>query len=140
MAKTKSNRLEKVNVDIAKFMGYTKVRVGYYGLDSTSWQVKNEAWCDKVGITNTGHYGVNVAANKWEHWHEFNYTSSWDKLQPAYHKIWAASRKHKFDTDDNIRSTHAFRSYYHSAIDENNVEKAAEAVVEFIEWFNEISK
>lgn len=60
--------------------------------DETKWQIDNEQWMSDIGIDEVGTYAVNVKENTWRHYHELNYTTSWDWLMP----IWSKASKEIF--------------------------------------------
>lgn len=75
---------------IATFMGYTLVKIGYFGTRTkTKWQVDNEKWMDKVGLDNIGNFWVNIKEDKFIDADNegLHYHSSWDSLMPVIEKI-----------------------------------------------------
>lgn len=80
--------IDVMNEAIARFMGYEKVTVGYFGCDDeTEWQRKHAFWMDKVGIESVGDYFVDVANDEWLFCDDVNYDKSWDALMPVVEKI-----------------------------------------------------
>lgn len=82
--------IPEMNETIALFMGYEKVRVGYFGskdgdleYDESEWQVSHEKWMDDVGMESVGFYFVNVPANIWHEVKNVEYHTSWDWLMPV---------------------------------------------------------
>ncbi len=90
---TEATEMEEIgNELIAKFMGYEKVRVGYWDDNDpddgeTQWQRDNNKWLEAHQIYNVGLYAVNLKENTWYHWEELNFHLSWDWLMPVIQKI-----------------------------------------------------
>ncbi len=74
---------------LANYMGFEKVKINHFGtIYETKWQLENEDWLNKVGLTNVGEYFVNLKEDLFfETDNEtVKYHSSWDWLLPVWHK------------------------------------------------------
>lgn len=88
---------------IVKFMGYERIRVGYYGVnagdedDETEFQRQNEKWLDDVGITDVGEYWVIVPLDLWfDAEKPLLYDQDWNQLM----KVWIAIRSKVWQTNN----------------------------------------
>lgn len=78
--------------NIAKFMGYEVVRIGFLGSDATKWQLKNADWLDKPEIVeqydnSVGDYFVNIGRNEIIRQEDVDYKNSWNDIMPVVEKI-----------------------------------------------------
>lgn len=122
---------------IASFMDFEFVTVGYFGCeDQTEWQVKNQEWCERVGLDSVGDYIVNTSTDLWFEVDEIKYHTSFDWIMPVWYKV----RDLKF-TDVKTQLEHSsikvsidYRICY-GTIDELFVE-----IFTAIQWYNTTSQ
>jgi hypothetical protein len=123
---------------IAEFLGYEKVRVGYFNdLDpedgQTEWQVQNEKWMERMGMENVGNYYVNVLHDKWFECEDAAYHTDWNKLMEAWDlcraKVWAKYMDYPSEYFK-LQEKYANKCIY------PDVKEAYETLVEAIKWFN----
>jgi hypothetical protein len=124
---------------ISQFMGFEKIRIGYYGdhksdWGETEWQVKNRDWIEKMGIDSIGDYVVNLSKNEYREWEDVAYDTSWDWLVPVVEKI----------ENLNQASVDIYYNCCEIAIPDDmirvdghsKIESTYKAVIEFIKWYN----
>ena len=86
--KISEEQIIQSNQLIAEFMGFEKVKIGYFGWhDETEWQKQNEKWIDDNGLESVGDFIVSLDDNQWFYWGEVAYHSDWNWLMPVVHKI-----------------------------------------------------
>lgn len=140
---TQSNEptISEMNEAIAVFIGFEKVRIGYFGCkdgdpeyDETDWQVANEKWLEKMGIENTGYYVVNVNGNEWYQWCDVEYHTSWDWLMPVVEKIKAIVREEK---DSGEKKSLPRWVPIQNELCNVNITNVHYCVYKFIQWYNQ---
>lgn len=122
---------------IAEFMGYERVRIGYFDDDDpeegeTEWQVKNRAWMDEVEINSVGEYYVNVPAKEWVEEEDLNYHQDWNKLMEVWYKFLGlrfAGHNDQFKHAE-IKTTVGYAILY------GDINLAYQRLVEAINWYN----
>lgn len=137
---TEQLTIKQQNEIIARFMGYEKVRIGYYGCkdgdpetDETEWQVKNEDWCNKMGIEDIGDYIVNIRTNKWHEWKDVKYNSDWSWFMP----VWDKFIDLRFSIPMQQLRHSELKSTVGLAILYGGIELAHNNISEAIQWYNQ---
>lgn len=132
---------------IAEFMGFNKVRVGYFGDSSeTKWQRDNKKWLEKNEIESVGTYIVNIKKNKCIEWGDVSYHKSFDWLIPVVDKIRDNNCliSIRFNRQMNTTNTTiaCFEDKWKKDLEFNGVgiESTYKAVIEFIKWYNQNKK
>lgn len=157
---TKKTSIAEMNEVIARFDGYEKVTVTYFGdIDETEWQRKYFKWMNKVGIEYVGDYIVNVEKDKWFKWNDVAYHRDWEWLMSVVEKIENVALDNKGGFI--LRSAAQVKIYYQACriiytpdeeSGDNNeeiiiqtkgrtkIEAVHKAVFKFIQWFNQQHK
>lgn len=126
--------IAEMNEVIARFEGYEKVTVNYFGdIDETDWQRKYEKWMEKVGIESIGDYIVNVEKDKWFEWNDVAYHREWNWLMPVVEKIHALAVAG--DAINAITEQAIFTFSIFAPLKD-----VYTAVYQFITWFNQQPK
>lgn len=124
---------------IAEFMGYKKVRIGYYGISEkeddageSEWQTINREWIDEAGIESVGWYYVNVDENKWFEEDDLDYHKDWNKLMEAWYRF--RDLRFKETRDELMHSD--FKTIIGHRIAYNGIKEAYNNLVKAINWYN----
>lgn len=126
---------------IGNFMGFEKVRIGYYDDPSESkWQRENMAWLDERDINDVGTYLINKAKNKWYLWNEVEYHKSYEWLKHVVEKI--------EKMDYGVKMCRKVVEIYIDSTKVNIIkvkeadrqQSLLKAVLEFIKYYNEQNK
>ena len=129
---------EEGNKVIAEFMGYEKVKIGYFGTDEeTDWMRKNKKWMDEVGLDNIGDFFVKIDGikSRWFYCEDAKYHSSWDELIPVLQKIRTinygkmVTEVPEMETELNRRITENLRML--------DLKATWLAVISYIVWYNQ---
>jgi len=135
------------NKFIAEFMGFEKVRVGYFDDSSeTKWQRDNRAWLDKNEIESVGNYIVNIKKNKCIEWNEVAYHKSFDWLMPVVDKIRDNNCLVSIRFNRQMKTTNTVIACFENKwvkdveVSGIGIESTYKAVIEFIKWYNQNKK
>ncbi len=122
---------------IAEFLGFEKVRIGYFDDSSeTKFQKENEDYLEKIELEEVGTFMLNRATDKFYLWSEVDYHKSFDRLMPVFYKI-----------EDIVELSPSISSFCEIWIDGSEetkitgdgktwIESAWVAAVEFIKYYN----
>ena len=133
---------------ISAFMGYEFADIGYFDdEDETEWQRKNQDWMKKNDLEDVGEYFVNIKENKWHEFDDAIYHLSYDWLMPVVENIEETTpyKVNILECECEIYSmvSDGFITHKNSVIDKSRdtkIEAVYEAIVEFINWYNENKK
>lgn len=127
--------ITQMNEVIARFMGFDKVRVGYFGCDDeTEWQRKHEFWMDKVGMESVGDYFVDVDNDEWLFCDDVNYDKSWDALMPVVAEL---KERFKETNKTNPAQTQMHNEGINFQLRIVNIASTHLAVFHAIRWYNQ---
>ncbi len=133
--------ISKDNLLIAEFLGFEKVRIGYFGMsDQTKWQVKNEQWLERNEIDSVGWYIVNVKKNKFFEWNDVAYHKDWNWLMPAWFKFQfiLTTEFHDATHESQFRNylSQIQQTFCIGICEDEDILTCHHALVEGIEWYN----
>lgn len=122
---------------LAEFMGYEKVRVGYFDDEDpedgeTEWQRVNREWMDRVLLDEVGIYFVNVPLNAYYKEDELNYHKDWNILM----EVWYKFRDLRFEEMRDQFMHSDWRTIIGHKIAYNSINDAYKSVIKAINWYN----
>jgi hypothetical protein len=149
---------EEVKNEIARFMGYEVVRIGYYGTDDeTAWQVENTNWLNKREIReqyndSIGDYYVNVKEDRIIPIEDVDWANNWNDLMAVVEKIDSlpetsfemypayAGIGSRIGVGVQITTSRKDFKVLVLPNGRSRIEVVYKAVVEFIRWYNTTQK
>lgn len=145
MSKEIEQTVEQMNEVIARFDGWDKVRVGYYGehnkdfeWNETEWQVKNCMWMDKVGLSDIGEFYVKVNEDEFLPVEDLRYHENWNELHGCWNKVYNLYLKLPTYKANNFVSQ--YKGPMKTAMITGNITDAHRILYESIVWINSIKK
>jgi hypothetical protein len=125
------------NEQIAKFMGYEKVRVGYTESDDpevgeSEWQKNNSSWIEEVEIWSVGYYWVNIQMKEWFILDDLEYYQDWNRLMGAWQKF----RDYRFSEIKHQFEHGEFKQLISHSICYSSIEETYRMLVNGINWYN----
>lgn len=139
-----------MNEAIAAFEGWQLVSIGYFGSrdggedDETDWQVENEAWLEKVDLSEVGRYFVNVQKDEFVEEGDLDYMKDWNHMMRVVIKISEMERgRFGFTIDPFSITIMDYSSGVQEPVLEVNkdieqelIDVYADAVYNFVQWFS----